>query len=268
MASFYLQAASILDELSERQNSLKAIIASLPAAAANGRNEKPGGRPANSRNDSGRNNDQASKRRLLALCANTLAYKEVLSEVADKVQLRKEKDFKKTFLKGGAGFSAAASAAATKGSESGRPAKKPKLTHDAEKSTPSERSEPSSTQPSADSLLLVLLHDLLIVPTNPRSKSTIQTSATYPPTSFLLSHRARLHSQLVRTQISRGASNVQQLRSDQEEREKAERVPRWVRLNTARGAERESVEMEWKRWLRERSLKEVESEGTQWLEDK
>ncbi|KDN43309.1 S-adenosyl-L-methionine-dependent methyltransferase [Tilletiaria anomala UBC 951] len=96
--------------------------------------------------------------------------------------------------------------------------------------------------------------------------SGIQTSISYPPTAFLLSQKARLHSELVRLQLRRGAATIADLRSDGKERQKAARIPRWVRLNTARFVNQDEARDEWEQWLHETGLT-PHSETEDWLNE-
>ncbi|KAE8234004.1 hypothetical protein CF326_g957 [Tilletia indica] len=88
--------------------------------------------------------------------------------------------------------------------------------------------EQQSTQSKnkAENLLLVLLHDLLLSP-----KKTIQASASWPPHTLLLKHKTRLRAELTRVQIRAGKSRVEDLRLGGVDRERAERIPRWARVN-------------------------------------
>ncbi|CAD6886102.1 unnamed protein product [Tilletia laevis] len=78
----------------------------------------------------------------------------------------------------------------------------------------------------AGSLLLVLLHDLLLSP-----KKAIQASAAWPPHALLLKYKTRLRAELTRVQIRAGKSRVEELRLGGQDRERAERIPRWARVN-------------------------------------
>ena len=203
MAAFYLQAATILDQLEQKNDSLKALVA---------------------KTSGDRETAQNQRKRLLAVCANTLAYKQVLSLALDRSTILRSPAAVQALKKGGAqppGNSGGNGSAERTAGGGGPSRKKQKLVSGAVNSAPSQ----SSSAPTSQSLLLVLLHDLLI-------SGKIQTAQTYPPTAFLMANKARLHAELVRIQINKGVPSLIGLRSDQEQRAKVARIPRWIRLNT------------------------------------
>lgn len=79
---------------------------------------------------------------------------------------------------------------------------------------------------SNQSLALVLAHDLLLAP-----RGRIATSAAWPPKAAITRHTTRLKAELTKLQIKEGKASVQELRSGEATRRKAERIPRWVRVN-------------------------------------
>lgn len=62
------------------------------------------------------------------------------------------------------------------------------------------------SSPSSNSLLLVLMHDMLFSP-----KGKIEASDKWPPKAAVLRHQARLKAELVRLQIKAGKSSVRDL---------------------------------------------------------
>ncbi|KAK0534765.1 hypothetical protein OC842_002547 [Tilletia horrida] len=89
----------------------------------------------------------------------------------------------------------------------------------------------------ADTLLLVLLHDLLLSP-----KRTIQASASWPPHALLAKHKTRLRAELTRLQLKAGKTRVEDLRLGGEDRERAERIPRWARVNEGKTSVADVIE--------------------------
>jgi putative methyltransferase len=79
---------------------------------------------------------------------------------------------------------------------------------------------------SGKSLALVLAHDLLLAP-----RGRIGTSSAWPPKAAITRHTARLKAELTKLQIKEGKSSVQELRSGEAVKRKAERIPRWARVN-------------------------------------
>lgn len=79
---------------------------------------------------------------------------------------------------------------------------------------------------SAHSLALVLAHDLLLAP-----RGRIGTSGAWPPKAAITRHSTRLKGELTKLQIKEGKNSVQELRSGEATRRKAERIPRWARVN-------------------------------------
>jgi putative methyltransferase len=79
---------------------------------------------------------------------------------------------------------------------------------------------------SGRSLALVLAHDLLLT-----SRGRIGTSSAWPPKAAITRHATRLKAELTKLQIKEGKNSVQELRSGEATRKKAERIPRWARVN-------------------------------------
>ncbi|KAK0541503.1 hypothetical protein OC835_000072 [Tilletia horrida] len=100
----------------------------------------------------------------------------------------------------------------------------------------------------ADTLLLVLLHDLLLSP-----KRTIQASASWPPHALLAKHKTRLRAELTRLQLKAGKTRVEDLRLGGEDRERAERIPRWARVNEGKTSVADVIER-----LQQEGWKQVE----------
>lgn len=225
MASFYLEAAGVLDAVAEHNSSLKAIVA----------------------NSSGKVGDQAHKRRLLALCANTLAYATALDEVIERTELLLPSKHTPDWAKGGAAPLTAPPSALQ------RKRKRPTVVS----ASGAAAAGKADRRPSAASLARVLLHDLLISPTG-----KIQAGTSYPPLVSLNAQRARLHAALVRIQLARGAQTMDELRSDLGERQAMTRVPRWVRLVPSRvfavpGANLRDPQIQWEEWLAAQGLRQV-----------
>ncbi|UZJ52971.1 hypothetical protein CBS101457_002291 [Exobasidium rhododendri] len=76
------------------------------------------------------------------------------------------------------------------------------------------------------SLALVLAHDLLLAP-----RGRIGTSAAWPPKAAITRHTTRLKAELTKLQIKEGKDTVQELRAGEATKRRAERIPRWVRVN-------------------------------------
>lgn len=81
------------------------------------------------------------------------------------------------------------------------------------------------------SLALVLAHDLLLTP-----RKRIATSPAWPPHAAMQRHASRLKAELVKVQVQEGKQSVQELRAGAASRRRAERIPRWVRVNGRRAA--------------------------------
>lgn len=79
---------------------------------------------------------------------------------------------------------------------------------------------------SAKSLALVLAHDLLLTP-----RGRIATSPAWPPHAAVQRHAARLRAELIKLQVKEGKQSIQELRTGENTRQRAARIPRWVRVN-------------------------------------
>lgn len=79
---------------------------------------------------------------------------------------------------------------------------------------------------SGKSLALVLAHDLLFAP-----RGRIGTSNAWPPKAAITRHSTRLRAELTKLQIKEGKSSIKELRAGDATKHKAERIPRWVRVN-------------------------------------
>jgi putative methyltransferase len=79
---------------------------------------------------------------------------------------------------------------------------------------------------SGKSLALVLAHDLLLAP-----RGRIGTSNAWPPKAAITRHAARLKAELTKLQIKEGKSSVKELRAGDATKQRAERIPRWARVN-------------------------------------
>lgn len=79
---------------------------------------------------------------------------------------------------------------------------------------------------TGQSLALVLAHDLLLAP-----RGRIRTSNAWPPKAAITRHSTRLKAELTKLQIKEGKSTVKELRSGDATKQKAERIPRWARVN-------------------------------------
>lgn len=247
MASFYLEAAGVLDAVAEHTNSLKATVANWPDG-------RKGGSSRDSKN-------QAQKRRLLALCADTLAFAPVLDELIERAQLLTPSKQAPNWIKGGAAPPTSHPSSST---PSSKPASRKRKRPPVEPAPPNPQQGKYDGRPSAANLARVLLHDLLLSPAG-----KIQAGSSYPPLVSLTSQRVQLHAILVRIQLARGAQTLEDLRADREERKAIIRVPRWVRLIPSRvAAVPESHDSEeftepqerWEQWLRQRhSLRCVQS---------
>lgn len=77
-------------------------------------------------------------------------------------------------------------------------------------------------------VLLLLTHDLLF------ERRGIQAARAWPPRERLERHKSQLHAELVRLQLRRRCTKAEDLRAGAAERALAERIPRWVRVNTLR----------------------------------
>lgn len=100
---------------------------------------------------------------------------------------------------------------------------------------------------SGKSLALVLLHDLLLAP-----RGRIGTSNAWPPKAAIVRHTTRLKAELTKLQIKEGKETFQELRSGEATKRKAERIPRWARVNERSTTVGEVVET-----LRSEGWKEV-----------
>ncbi|MCO5565615.1 hypothetical protein L7F22_019289 [Adiantum nelumboides] len=79
---------------------------------------------------------------------------------------------------------------------------------------------------SPQSLALVVAHDLLL-----SKRGRIATSPAWPPHAAFVRHSARLKAELVKLQVQEGKTNVQELRTGEAIKKRAERIPRWIRVN-------------------------------------
>jgi putative methyltransferase len=79
---------------------------------------------------------------------------------------------------------------------------------------------------SGKSLALVLAHDLLFAP-----RGRIGTSNAWPPKAAITRHSTRLKAELTKLQIKEGKSSIKELRAGEATKHKAERIPRWARVN-------------------------------------
>ncbi|WVR00007.1 hypothetical protein IAU59_007149 [Kwoniella sp. CBS 9459] len=91
------------------------------------------------------------------------------------------------------------------------------------------RKSPRGT-PSSQSLLLVLLHDLLFSP-----KGKIEASDKWAPKPAVLKHQARLKAELVKIQIKEGKSRKEDLARSAGDGTAADQVVRYVRFNPNSG---------------------------------
>ncbi|WVF72809.1 hypothetical protein IAT40_007627 [Kwoniella sp. CBS 6097] len=91
------------------------------------------------------------------------------------------------------------------------------------------RKTPRGT-PTSQSLLLVLLHDLLFSP-----KGKIEASDKWLPKPAVLKHQARLKAELVKLQIKEGKSRKEDLARSAGEGSAADEVVRYVRYNPNSG---------------------------------
>ncbi|KAK0568978.1 hypothetical protein OC861_001415 [Tilletia horrida] len=194
---FYLRTAQVLDRATLGQSSsLKSHVTSL-------------------------SHNQGDAKRLLALSVSCLSYKPTLDELvsfSQKSLLNAPKDWKV--------FESAVELR-SHGAES-------KSSH-AAANKPEAKDTPKASRPKKDrscrpeTLLLVLLHDLLFSP-----KKAIQASSSWPPHAVLQKHKTRLRAELTRLQIRSGKSRLEDLRVGGEDRKRAERIPRWARVNTGK----------------------------------
>ncbi|PWN37240.1 S-adenosyl-L-methionine-dependent methyltransferase, partial [Meira miltonrushii] len=76
------------------------------------------------------------------------------------------------------------------------------------------------------SLALVVAHDLLLT-----KRGRIATSPAWPPHAAFVRHSARLKAELVKLQVQEGKTSVQELRTGEAIKKRAERIPRWIRVN-------------------------------------
>ncbi|WFD36191.1 25S rRNA (cytosine(2278)-C(5))-methyltransferase [Malassezia cuniculi] len=83
-------------------------------------------------------------------------------------------------------------------------------------------------------VLLLLVHDLLF------EKRGIQAARAWQPRERVERYKTQLHAALVRLQLQRKCARVEDLRSGEAERAVAERIPRWVRVNTLKISEDEA----------------------------
>lgn len=79
---------------------------------------------------------------------------------------------------------------------------------------------------NARSLALLLAHDLLL-----NSRGRIGAPTSWPPKVAIVKHAIRLKAELTKLQIKEGKSDVKELRAGEVVRQKAERIPRWARVN-------------------------------------
>jgi putative methyltransferase len=158
MSDLYLQGGAIIDGVLAQRGSLKGLVMQTAKR------------------------ERSDAKRLLALTANTLAYKKALESVLERSDMLKVE--RKTIR------------AASKG------------------------------KCSDTSLTLVLVHDLLLT-----KRGRIATSPAWPPHASITRHAARLRSELVKVQIQLGKSSVEGLRAGGEAKERADRIPRWIRIN-------------------------------------
>lgn len=135
-------------------------------------------------------------RRVLALVVNALAYREALTHVLDAVGIA-HKEAKWFGPK----------SPLNRGGGGGRAAGAP---------------------PTSQCVLLLLTHDLLF------ERRGIQAARAWPPRERLERHKSQLHAELVRLQLRRRCTRAEDLRAGAAERALAERIPRWVRVNTLR----------------------------------
>lgn len=104
---------------------------------------------------------------------------------------------------------------------------------------------PKRDPPQPQTLALVLTHDLLL------SKRGIQASNSWAPRQALERHTVRLRAELTRLQVKMGKSKVEDLKQGQDER--AERIPRFARVNGLKGGVEDVREL-----LKRDGWKEVE----------
>lgn len=79
---------------------------------------------------------------------------------------------------------------------------------------------------SSRSLALVVVHDLLLT-----KRGRVATSPAWPPHGAVVRHAARLKAELVKLQIQQGKASIHDLRAGEATKKRAERIPRWVRVN-------------------------------------
>jgi hypothetical protein len=142
-------------------------------------------------------------KRVMALVVNTLSFREALQHALEQVDLaRREPKW----------FGSASLLHRERG-----PTKK---------DTRKELAADETRAPSlAECVALVLAHDLLLA-------RGIQAARAWPPRERMERYKSQLHAALVRLQIRRGKTSVEELRAGAAERRIAARIPRWVRINT------------------------------------
>lgn len=93
----------------------------------------------------------------------------------------------------------------------------------------------NTDEPSlSECVLLLLVHDLLF------EKRGIQAARAWQPRERVERYKTQLHAALVRVQLNNKCTRVEDLRAGAAERALAERIPRWVRVNTLRIGEEEA----------------------------
>ncbi|CAO1634379.1 unnamed protein product [Parajaminaea phylloscopi] len=97
---------------------------------------------------------------------------------------------------------------------------------------PSSKHLTTNNDDASRELLLVLTHELICSPSK-----RISTSPSWPPHRIVASHRPRLQAELIKLQIKEGKRNIDELRSDHEQRMLVSTESggwergRWVRVN-------------------------------------
>lgn len=227
MSDAYVCAALAIDALDARSTSIHAACAGV--LAAHQRQQQQHASSSQPQHATPRRAVDA--RRLTALVANTLAFRKPLTIIMEAAKLLSLEPY--AFKLGGGGGKGKGKGSG--GAKGGKGKGKADASWESGDADPAASEKPALV-PTPGALALVLLHDILL------STTRVSASAQWPPRAAVERHMVRLRAELARLRAKEGAASIEQLRDpeEREQRKRATRCPRWVRVNSRR-AKREEV---------------------------